>query len=392
MGQESSSPIDETMPPSQLESRTVDGLAAHIKAGKAKRIVVMTGAGISTSAGIPDFRSPGTGLYHNLARLNLPYPEAVFELGFFKKNPAPFYVLAGELYPGKFRPTLTHAFIALLADKGLLLKCFTQNIDTLERIAGVPADLIVEAHGSFASQRCVECKLEFPEDEMREHVTAQTIPHCSVCKGLVKPDIVFFGEALPPRFFTESQCVRDADLAIVMGSSLTVYPFAGLPQAVRSDVPRFLINKERVGGIGGRPDDVLELGECDEGVRKLAKACGWEKDLMRKWESTNPKKWDEEEWAKKWEAAEEKTEHKNPDEDIEARFDALTKESDQTLKIADEHKTDVHNETGKSKESMPMRRRMTAPSIFDSKIVGAEDGEGLGHIFPHLKGKEKPTL
>jgi NAD-dependent histone deacetylase SIR2 len=109
-----------------------------------------TGAGISTSAGIPDFRSPKTGLYANLARFNLPHAEAVFEISYFRENPHPFYALAQELYPGSYRPTITHSFISLLHKKGLLLKLFTQNIDCLEREAGVPDDKIIEAHGSFA--------------------------------------------------------------------------------------------------------------------------------------------------------------------------------------------------------------------------------------------------
>ncbi|KAK4887966.1 hypothetical protein LTR28_003097, partial [Elasticomyces elasticus] len=100
MGQDESTPVDESVPPETLESRTLDGLAKYIKEGRAKRIVVMTGAGISTSAGIPDFRSPDTGLYANLARLNLPYAEAVFDISFFRENPLPFYTLAHELYPG----------------------------------------------------------------------------------------------------------------------------------------------------------------------------------------------------------------------------------------------------------------------------------------------------
>jgi NAD-dependent histone deacetylase SIR2 len=83
--------------------------------------------------------------------LNLPYPEAVFDIDFFRKTPEPFYSLAQELYPGKFRPTITHSFISLLYQKGLLLKLFTQNIDCLEREAGVPSDKIIEAHGSFAT-------------------------------------------------------------------------------------------------------------------------------------------------------------------------------------------------------------------------------------------------
>lgn len=109
-----------------------------------------TGAGISTSAGIPDFRSPDTGLYANLARLDLPYAEAVFDISYFRNNPLPFYTLAQELFPGKYRPTITHSFIKLLHDKDLLLKLFTQNIDCLELEAGLPEDMVVEAHGSFA--------------------------------------------------------------------------------------------------------------------------------------------------------------------------------------------------------------------------------------------------
>jgi NAD-dependent SIR2 family protein deacetylase len=89
-------------------------------------------AGISVSAGIPDFRSPGTGLYDNLAKYNLPEPTAVFDINYFRENPAPFYQLAKELFPGQYKPTPTHLFIRLLHDKGLLRRCFTQNIDSLE--------------------------------------------------------------------------------------------------------------------------------------------------------------------------------------------------------------------------------------------------------------------
>ena len=101
-----------------------------------------------------------------------------------------------ELYPGKYRPTLTHSFIKLLSDKGLLGLCFTQNIDTLERRAGIPAGKIIEAHGSFATQRCIECKRPFSDTEMKEVVEEERIPKCKSCKGLVKPDIVFFGESV----------------------------------------------------------------------------------------------------------------------------------------------------------------------------------------------------
>jgi NAD-dependent histone deacetylase SIR2 len=152
MGQENSHElIDPNTPPHTLSSRSIEGVADFLKdeSGRPKRVVVMTGAGISTSAGIPDFRSPDTGLYANLARLDLPHPEAVFDISFFRQNPKPFYVLAKELYPGKFHPTVAHAFIALLEEKYMLQKLFTQNIDCLERRAGVPDDKIVEAHGRY---------------------------------------------------------------------------------------------------------------------------------------------------------------------------------------------------------------------------------------------------
>ncbi|KAL2168359.1 hypothetical protein VTG60DRAFT_7337 [Thermothelomyces hinnuleus] len=298
MGQEQSSIlISEDTPPQTLAERSLTAVADFIKSGSVRRIVVMTGAGISTAAGIPDFRSPETGLYANLAALDLPEPEAVFDLTFFRQNPRPFYALARELYPGaRYRPTVSHAFIALLARKGLLHVLFTQNIDCLERAAGVPADRIVEAHGSFATQRCIDCRHPFPDAEMRAFVEKGEVPRCERvvatagaggkterCGGLVKPDIVFFGESLPKAFFERSGAVQEADLVLVMGTSLQVHPFAGLPNMVEQGVPRVLFNLERVGSFGTRADDVMVLGDCDAGVRKLAAALGWGDELEKSW-------------------------------------------------------------------------------------------------------------
>lgn len=109
------------------------------------------------------------------------------------------YTLARELLPGRFRPTPTHSFVKLLADHGLLGMCFTQNIDTLERMAGVPPRKIIEAHGSFANQHCVDCGAEFDKDTLIRNIRSGTIAHCKECDGLVKPDIVFFGEAVSSR-------------------------------------------------------------------------------------------------------------------------------------------------------------------------------------------------
>ncbi|KLO14716.1 NAD-dependent deacetylase sirtuin-2 [Schizopora paradoxa] len=269
-----------------LETLDLHGIAKYIKSDACKNIFIMAGAGISTSAGIPDFRSPDTGLYANLARLKLPYPEAVFDITFFRNNPKPFYTLAHELAPGKFRPTLTHSFIRLLAEKNYLHTCFTQNIDTLERRAGVPADKIIEAHGSFATQHCIKCKAEYPDDEMREKIKNQELPICNKCKGYVKPDIVFFGEGLPDEFFSSLEHLRSADLLIVMGTSLTVHPFASLTEIVDESCPRLLLNLDLVGGWGSRTNDVSCLMPCDDAVRKICELLGWEEELDALWADT----------------------------------------------------------------------------------------------------------
>lgn len=162
---------------------------------------------------------------------------------------------------------------------------FTQNIDCLEREAGVPGDLIVEAHGSFAKQRCIECKTEYPDGLMKEHVFKGQVPRCTdkKCNGLVKPDIVFFGEALPESFYHNRHVPGQADMAFIMGTSLTVHPFAGLPDLIKEDCPRVLFNMERVGSLGTMADDVLVLGDCDSGVRKLAEELGWADELEAEW-------------------------------------------------------------------------------------------------------------
>ncbi|KAF6754894.1 Sir2 family histone deacetylase Hst2 [Ephemerocybe angulata] len=277
---------DKNKEPKVLKARDIPALAHYIKSNECKNIAIMLGAGVSTAAGIPDFRSPKTGLYSNLARLNLPHPEAVFDISFFRNNPVPFYSLAHELYPGKFRPTLTHSFVRLLSEKNLLLKCFTQNIDTLERRAGVPGNKIIEAHGSFATQRCIDCKSEYDDERMKKHVLEKKIPRCDRCKGLIKPDIVFFGEALPAEFIQSIGLLNSADLLIVMGTSLTVHPFASLAEMTPSSCPRVLINLDKVGDFGDQPDDVILLGQCDEVVKQLCQELGWEKELSRLWEKT----------------------------------------------------------------------------------------------------------
>ncbi|PMD57689.1 NAD-dependent deacetylase sirtuin-2 [Hyaloscypha bicolor E] len=349
MGQENShEQIDPSTPPRTLSARSLEAVAEYIKDGRPKRIVVMTGAGVSTSAGIPDFRSPDTGLYANLARLDLPYAEAVFDISYFRQNPDPFYVLAKELYPGKFYPTIAHSFVALLNEKSMLQMLFTQNIDCLERKAGVPGDKIVEAHGSFATQRCIDCKTEYPDNLMIQAVEGGEVPHCTVpqCNGLVKPDIVFFGEALPEAFFQNRHVPAMADLVIVMGTSLSVQPFASLPQFASEAIPRVLINKEIVGDFGSRPDDVVVLGDCDEGVKKLADALGWRDELESMWLEVGGK-------VKEKEAARlrEQRQAMSQDEILEAEIEKLTGEVDAALRMSKDHEERVITQLEKSSSS-----------------------------------------
>ncbi|KPM36146.1 NAD-dependent protein deacetylase hst2-1 [Neonectria ditissima] len=364
MGQEESS-LDNG-PPKTLADRSLSAVAEYIKSGAVKRIVVLTGAGISTAAGIPDFRSEKTGLYNNLARLNLPYAEAVFDIGYFRQHPEPFYVLAKELYPGTFQPTVSHAFIALLARKGLLQMLFTQNIDCLERAAGVPPEKIIEAHGSFASQRCIECKTEFPDDKIREHVFKGEVPHCGEkgCNGLVKPDIVFFGESLPKAFNSNTYQATMADLMLIIGTSLTVYPFAGLPEMAMQGKPRVLFNMEQVGQLGRRADDVIELGSCDAGIRKLADELGWRHELEKLWRDTVGDK----------EAERQLSDQKETQERLEDEVEKLAAEVEAVMVIKDESSSnDVAADEGDNSQA--------AATAEDDDKVNETSQEGVRHQY-----------
>ncbi|TRY58039.1 hypothetical protein DNTS_022693 [Danionella cerebrum] len=252
-----------------LDELTLDGVAQYILSGK--------------SAGIPDFRSPGTGLYANLQKYNLPYPEAIFQIDYFKKHPEPFFALARELYPGQFKPTVCHYFIKLLKDKGLLRRCYSQNIDTLERVAGLDGEDLVEAHGTFHTSHCISflCRKEYTMDWMKNKIFSENIPKCDSCGSLVKPDIVFFGESLPSRFFTSMKMDFPlCDLLIIMGTSLQVQPFASLVSRVSSSCPRLLINMEKTGQSEfGMGLDVAHLSTCDDGCMAFAELLGWKEEL-----------------------------------------------------------------------------------------------------------------
>lgn len=309
--------------PPVLSQFDLQGVAEYIRTKDCRNIVVMAGAGISVSAGLPDFRTPGTGLYDNLAKYNLPEPTAVFNINFFRQNPAPFYMLAKELFPGQYKPTPTHNFIRLLHDQGRLLRCFTQNIDSLEAEAGIPADKLVACHGNFDTATCIDTGKRVAIAEVREAIMAgeegwraMNAKHC----GLVKPDISFFGEKLPDRFYELAGLKEDfaecdfdrCDLLIVMGTSLVVQPFASLIDKVPDTCPRLLLNRQPVAKFNpvlalmtgdatgfrfldhSNYRDVGVLGNTDDAVKQLAElmGCGTQLDeLVRKcggWPPSGP--------------------------------------------------------------------------------------------------------
>lgn len=282
-----------------LESADLEGLARYIEEKDPKNVICMVGAGLSTAAGIPDFRSPGTGLYDNLQRYNLPRPEAVFDLDFFRDSPDAFYDLARELWPTgkKYGPTRSHHFLKMLHKQCRLLRCYTQNIDMLEQLAGLPEDKIIAAHGNFARAHSLDGK-EVPVEEL-EAAVFEGIKACRALEkkygSLVKPDIVFFGESLPEAFHKGLE--RDfprCDLLIVLGTSLAVQPFNQLIRMTPKGCPRVLINREPAGlakrcaaargvkrirggfcfGSAQRRDVFLE-GDCDAGVQQICTRLGW---------------------------------------------------------------------------------------------------------------------
>lgn len=227
---------------------------------------------------------------------------------------------------------------------------------------------------------------------MRKHIASKTVPKCrnDRCGGLIKPDIVFFGEALPEKFFSARNAPSEADLVIVLGTSLTVMPFAALPDLAPRNVPRVLINMERAGSLGSRPDDVLMLGDCDAQVRKLAEACGWLEELERKWAGTAPTEADE--------VDEDAKNKKSKDELLEEEISKLTEEVDKTLKVADEHVERVELEHPKDKTlesaAPATSTTMMGPSIVDGQIIG--NGESVVDskqpIEPSSPTKDKSTL
>jgi NAD-dependent deacetylase len=243
----------------QAEARDVAALFR-----RAERIAVLTGAGVSTAAGIPDFRGP-RGLY-----VTRQYdPEKTFDIGYFDRDPSYFFAFARDFVQlvERIRPTLTHRFLAALETRGTLNTVITQNIDGLHQKAG--STRVVEVHGSVRSGHCRACGHPYGYEALKAKILGEAIARCDACSGVVKPDIVFFGE--PVLVMREAtQAAERADLFLVIGSSLTVYPAAWLPQSAAGEV--VVVNQ---GPVETASSDWLRVEEAaDTFFARIADALG----------------------------------------------------------------------------------------------------------------------
>ncbi len=203
----------------------------------AQHAVVLTGAGLSTHSGIPDFRSQDTGLWQR------DDPMEVSSLTTFRRNPQRFFnwlrPLAGSMW--KAQPNPAHIALAQLETNGFVRAVITQNIDGLHQRAG--ARTVLEVHGSMETLSCLVCRKTYPRTAFAVPFVEQAvIPRCPVCQSILKPDIVLFEEMLPQDTWqrAEQHC-RMADVLLVIGSSLQVMPAAHLPAVAREHGAHLII-------------------------------------------------------------------------------------------------------------------------------------------------------
>ncbi len=226
---------------------------------KAQRAVVLTGAGLSTPSGIPDFRSEGTGLWAH------DEPLEVASLATFRTHPERFYKwfrpLAAQIFEAQ--PNAAHLELARVEKQGRLSAIVTQNIDMLHQKAG--STNIIETHGSLATLSCTQCFRKVDSlPYLKPFVDQGIIPQCPSCGGVLKPDVILFGEQLPHKSWSSAQRASSlCDLMIVAGSSLEVLPVAGLPmQAVDRGAHLLIVNNSPT-YIDVRADAVLQGNVVD---------------------------------------------------------------------------------------------------------------------------------
>ena len=208
---------------------------------RSKSVVALSGAGISTAAGIPDFRGPN-GLYVT-RRYD---PEKVFEIGWFVQKPQFFYEFSRDFIESfhNVQPTFSHYFLAELEQKELLSGVVTQNIDILHQLAG--SRNVIELHGSYRTATCTSCGMRFREltydwwEQAMETSPSPPVAACHECGGVLKPDVVFFGE--PVKGYDQAErMVAACDLLLVLGSSLQVSPASYLPY--NTPAPTIVVNR-----------------------------------------------------------------------------------------------------------------------------------------------------
>jgi NAD-dependent deacetylase len=215
----------------------IDSAAALLK--QARHAIALTGAGISTPSGIPDFRSPNSGLWNNVD------PRKVASLRGFLASPRAYYEWRKPLRQTlrTAQPNPAHQALATLEARGHLRAVVTQNIDGLHQRAG--SQRVLEVHGNSRELVCLACRQVVAAEGHEMYGTQQDgVPYCGLCGGLLKPNVVFFGENLLPEMVREVECeVRACDLIIVIGSSLAVYPACDWPRdAVQHGARAIVVN------------------------------------------------------------------------------------------------------------------------------------------------------
>lgn len=306
--------------PKVLPSLDVEGIAMHIRKAR-PRVLVLAGAGLSTASGIPDFRMPGTGLYAKLAARGETAPERAFARDVFDSDPSRLYAALAAIWSEDTEhapiPAVAHHFLAMLDAHGLLLRVYTQNVDGLERMAGIAADKIIQAHGTLDSafvEAADGSRVEVPIHELRSAVcngrdgSGGWRALADAYGGFARPAVTLFGEQLPVQFHQMAlNDMANCELLLIMGTSLLVEPVASLVNGIDVNVPRLVLNRTRletqpsaaalraaefVGTCEAALNTTLHfgesnhrnvelLGDCDTGCRQLARSLGsdWAQEL-----------------------------------------------------------------------------------------------------------------
>ncbi len=208
----------------------------------ARKVVVFTGAGISTESGVPDFRSPG-GVWSRMTPIR--FQEFVGDES--RRRESWTRTFSGAARWTGARPNAGHAAVARLVTQGKVTAVITQNVDNLHQDSGVPAEKIVELHGNAHYARCLACGLRHEYEDFREaFLQLGVIPTCRDCGGLVKPATISFGQPMPSEPMARAEAAAlDCDLFLVLGSSLVVYPAAGFPLLAKRNGARLaIVNRE----------------------------------------------------------------------------------------------------------------------------------------------------